>query len=254
MQSHGLLRSVVWLVAATLARSQDGPVKLLLPHPALVRGVVVDSAGTLIPDVRIDHIALTADFAKADASGRFEFEAKGPSVAFRKGGWKSRLVQVSSLAGDIRVVLDRASWAEPFPNCIKKERCGTAPLGNFCFPKVHGVGAGDGVPTIDTFEQQFTIHSWLGPDSTMLHGAAPSWGGPAPRSREVWKSVEFSEIQRTGRGSIILDARGKTSDGKLWRSIGQSGESIFYFDQNQKDAMLFHRVLDGLCVLVPDSQ
>jgi hypothetical protein len=82
----------------------------------------------------------------------------------------------------------------------------------------------------------------------MLHGAGPSWGGPEPRSQEVWRSVEFSEIHRTWRGSLIYDARGKTSDGKLWRSVGQSGESIFYFDQNPKDATLFDRVMDGLCI------
>ncbi len=53
---------------------------------------------------------------------------------------------------------------------------------------------------------------------------------------------------------MILDAHGKTSDGKLWRSIGQSGESVFYFGQEPRDAALFDRVLDGLCVFVADSQ
>jgi hypothetical protein len=250
MRIGRLLGAFTWVGLAALGRPQDGPAKLQLPAPVQVRGVVVDSAGDPIPDVQIDHIALTAAFARADSSGHFDFEAKGPSVVFRKKGWMSRLVRLSSSTGDIRVVLDRASEPEPLLNCSNKERCGTAPLGNFCFPKIRGLGAGDRVPTTDTFEQQFNIHSWFGPDRTMLHGAAPSWGGPEPRAQEIWDSVEFSEIQRTGRGSFVLDARGKTSDGKLWRSIGQSGESIFYFDQNQKDAILFDRVLDGLCILV----
>jgi hypothetical protein len=243
MRFHRLLPAVAWISLAALARSGSP-----------VRGIVVDSAGQPIPDVRIDHIALTAAFVTGDSAGHFDFEAKGPSVVFRKKGWTSRFVPVSSLASDIRVVLNRASEPEPLPNCNKKERCGIAPHGNFCFPKVRGVGAGEGVPTIDTFEQQFSIRSWFGPDRSMLHGAAPSWGGPAPRSQEVWRSVEFSEIQRTARGSMVLDAHGRTADGKLWRSIGQSGESIFYFDQNPTDAMLFDRVLDGLCILVADSQ
>src|ERR1700678_2653960 len=141
----GLLPSVVWFAIVMLARSQDGPAKLQLPAPVQVRGVVVDSAGDPIPEVRVDHIALTADFAKADASGHFEFGAKGPSVVFRKSGWTSRLVGVSSSTGDIRVILNRTSDPEPLPNCSKKEQCGTVPLGNFCFPKVRGVGAGDPV-------------------------------------------------------------------------------------------------------------
>jgi hypothetical protein len=213
------------------------PALAQLPTPVQVHGVAVDSAGNPIPDVRVDHIALTEDFAKADASGRFKFEARGPSVVFRKSGWTSRLARVSDLASDMRVVLDRASQPDPVPSCGNKKWCGTAPLGNFCFPEVRGVGAGGTVPTIDTFEQQFRIHTWFGPDRTMLHGAAPSWGGPVPRSQEVWRSVEFSEIQRTWRGSVVYDAHGKTADGKLWRSIGRSGESIFYFDQDPKSAM-----------------
>jgi hypothetical protein len=222
----------------------------MLPQPIHVSGAVVDSAGDPIPDVRIDHIAITRDFAKADTSGDFEFEAEGPSVVFRKDGWTSRLVRLSSSTGSIRVVLDRAGDPEPLRNCSKKERCDTAPLGNFCFPEVRGVGAGDTDPTIDTFEQRFSIHSWFGPDRIMLHGAAPSWGGPEPRAQEIWDSVEFSEVQRRSRGQLVLDSRGKTSDGKLWRSIGQSGESVSYIEQGPKDAMLFDRVLDGLWVFI----
>src|ERR1700678_3084956 len=127
----GLLPSVVWFAIVMLARSQDGPAKLQLPAPVQVHGVVVDSAGRPIPDVRVDHIALTADFAKADASGRFEFQAKGPSAVFRKSGWTSRLARVSDLARDMSVVLDRASEPDPVPSCGKKEPCATAPLGNF---------------------------------------------------------------------------------------------------------------------------
>lgn len=251
MRNGRFLLAFIWLAFATLTQPQDGPAKLLLPTPAQVRGLVVDSAGNPIPEVRIDHIALTAAFATADRSGHFEFEAHGPSVVFRKKGWTSRLVRVSSSTGEIRVVLDRAGDSTPLPNCSKEEPCGTAPLGNFCFPKVHGVSAGDIVPTTDTLEQQFSIHSWLGPDRTMHHGTAPSWGGPEPRTREIWDSVDFSEVQRDSQGQLVLDSRGRTSGGKLWRSVGQPGESVFYYGQEPKDAMLFDRVLDGLCILVP---
>jgi hypothetical protein len=237
---------------AGLGRPQDQPAKLQLPTPVQVRGVVVDSAGAPIPGVRIDHLALTEAVALADSIGRFEVEARGPSFVFRKRGWTSHLLRLSSSTEDIRVVLDRASDPAPLPACSKKERCGTAPLGDFCFPKVHGVSNGNTVPRTDTLEQHFIIRSWLEPGRTMLHGAAPSWGGPEPPTREIWDSIEFSEIQREAHGSLVLDSRGKTSDGKLWRSVGQSGESAFYLGQDPKDAMLFDRVLDGLCVLIPD--
>ena len=85
----------------------------------------------------------------------------------------------------------------------------------------------------------------------MLHGAGTSWGGPEPRTQEIWNSVEFSEAQREARLDLVLDARGRTADGKLWRSIGREGESVFYYGQEPKDAALFDRVLDGLCVITP---
>jgi hypothetical protein len=250
MRVFRLLLVVAWLALAVYA--QDGPAKLLLRNQVHVRGFVVDGARAPISDVRIDHIALTSDFATTDSSGHFEFEAKGSAVVFRKKGWASRLVRVTGTSGEIRIVLDRTNDPEPLPNCNKKIQCGTTPLGNFCFPKVHGVRMGESVPTLDTLEQRFSIHAWLGPDKTMFHGAAPNWGGPEPLAREIWDSVEFSEVRRDSLRHMVLDSRGKTSDGKLWRAIGQSGESVSYFGQDLKDAMLFDRVLDGLCVLVPD--
>jgi hypothetical protein len=250
MQVRGLLSAIVWLANTAVARPQDGPAKLQLPHPIQVRGIVVDSAGDPIPDVRIDHIALTVAFATADSSGHFEFEAKGPSVVFRKNGWTSHLIRVSSSTGEIRVVLDRANDPTHLPVCSKRPHCVTTG-GIFCLPKIKGVGVGDVPYSIDTVERQFTIASWFGPWRTMIHGTGTAWGGPEPRAQEIWDSVEFSETQRDARGYLVLDARGKTSDGKLWRSIGQSGESAFYYGQDQKDAMLFDRVLDGLCVLIP---
>jgi hypothetical protein len=163
MTVNGDLLVIGFGIAAPIV-AQDGPAKFQLPTPVQVHGVVVDSAGDPIAEVRIDNIALPEDFAKADASGRFEFVARGPSVVFRKSGWTGRLVRVSSSTGNIRVVLERAGDPPPLRNCGKKEKCGTAPLGGFCFPKVRGVGAGNWVPTLDTLEQQFSIHSWFGLD------------------------------------------------------------------------------------------
>jgi hypothetical protein len=252
MQLRGLLPSVVWLVLATLARSQDGPAKLQLPVPVQVRGVVVDSVGDPIPDVRIDHISLVGvgALARSDPMGRFGFEAYGPSIVFRKSGWRSRLVPASRLTSDGRVVLERADDPETLPLCSKNPQCVTTG-GIFCLPKVRGVDIGDRPNTIDTFEREFTISSWFGRWRTMLHGAGTSWGGPEPRTQEIWNSVEFSETQREARLDLVLDARGRTADGKLWRSIGREGESVFYYDQEPKDAALFDRVLDGLCVITP---
>ena len=46
-----------------------------------------------------------------------------------------------------------------------------------------------------------------------------------------------------------MDASGKTLDGKLWRHIGVSGESVFYFDVDADAAAIMDRMLDGLCLI-----
>jgi hypothetical protein len=233
-----------------LTHGQEGPAKFLLPSPVQLRGVVVDVAGDPVADVRINHLFLTEAFALTDRAGRFEFDARGPAVVFRKRGWKSQLVRVSAVNGTTHVVLDRASDPDPLPTCSPKPHCVTLAQGEFCLPVTSGMQVSRKPFSIDTLEQEFAIHSGLGPDKKMLHGSGLAWGGPEPLTSEIWDSIEFSEIQRDAQGSLVLDARGKTTDGKLWRSIGQSGESVYYYGQDPKDASLFDRVLDGLCVLV----
>jgi hypothetical protein len=83
----------------------------------------------------------------------------------------------------------------------------------------------------------------------MIHGAGPSWGGPNPRSREVWSSVTYKERTRKGDGIQVIDASGKTADGKAWRHVGLSGESAFYTDLDPDAAAIMDRLLDGLSVI-----
>src|SRR5271170_822241 len=99
MRIDGLLPVVIWIVCAALAAPQEGPARLQLPVPVQVHGVVVDSAGNPIPEVRIEHISLVGvgAVARTDPVGRFGFEAHGPSIVFRRSGWASRLVPVSRL-------------------------------------------------------------------------------------------------------------------------------------------------------------
>jgi len=63
---------------------------------------------------------------------------------------------------------------------------------------------------VDARVRDFTIEDLLGHEA-MSHGRGYVWGGPD--LSDVWGSVEFSEIQHDARGQLVLDARGKTSDG-----------------------------------------
>jgi hypothetical protein len=48
--------------------------------------------------------------------------------------------------------------------------------------------------------------------------------------------------------SDVIDARGKTAGGKLWRYVGTFGESASYYEVDPRDAALPDRFLDGACV------
>ena len=234
-----------------MVHGQVGTVRFLSPSPTHCQGLVVDSMGVPIPDVKIDYIAPAFERStQATSEGYFEFDTRAPVVVFRKPLWKSQRVRVSSLIGESRIVMESAGEPTPLPICPKKAHCVTTG-GIFCLPKTSGVGVGDIPYTIDTVERQFTIASWFGRWRSMTHGTGTAWGGPEPRDQEVWDSVEFFETQRDATGYFVLDSRGKTSDGKLWRSVGRDGESVLYVGQDQEDASLFDRMLDGLCVIPP---
>jgi hypothetical protein len=170
MQLNGLLPALAWICLAALARSGS---------PAQASGVVVDPAGDPIPGVRIDHTSLTETSFLTDAEGRFEFDAQGPAVVFRKSGWKSQLVRMSNVSINARVALVRTNEAaEPLPTCFKNAHC-VRTGGSFCLPKLRGISIGEIPFTIDAFERAFTISSWSGRSKTMLHGTGTAWEVPS---------------------------------------------------------------------------
>jgi hypothetical protein len=46
----------------------------------------------------------------------------------------------------------------------------------------------------------------------------------------------------------VIDARGRTTNGKYWRSLGSHNETISYFDVPPQAAARFDKVLDHICV------
>jgi len=81
-----------------------------------------------------------------------------------------------------------------------------------------------------------------------MHGSGPNWSFGLPVTSEVWQSTEYQETVFGTDPFITIDARGRTADGKLWRSLSEFGESASYRDANEADAHLLDRVLDGVCI------
>ena len=169
-------------------------------------------------------------------------------MVFRKNGFESQFARVPSQQTDLRIVLKTAPATDAIPICRAGSDCVSVTTGFFCLPNFKGVQIGNTGGGIDAFERSFTVRTASG-RSQMIHGAGPSWGGPNPRSREVWSSITYIERIREGSGIQVMDASGKTSDGKLWRHVGVSGESVFYFDVDTDVAAVMDRILDGLCLI-----
>ena len=222
--------------------------QFLYPTPVTVSGVTVDSQGSPVQGVRIEHIYLQYQYATSattDTGGRFRFETKAPAVVFRRDGFESQLVRVPSAQTELLIVLRAAPAMDAIPTRHACSDC--VSVGVFCVPKIKGVQIGKMGGSIDAFERTFSVRTASG-RWWMIHGAGPSWGGPNPRDHEVWSSITYRERIRTGDGLRVLDSSGTTSDGKVWRHVGVSGESVFYFDLDPDAASIMDRMLDGLCL------
>jgi hypothetical protein len=223
--------------------AQSGP-KGLLPSAVTIAGIIVDSVGQPLPNVRIDH-STVRDLDRSpisDREGRFRIETLAPAAVFRKDGYISRFVRTRE-AGDMHNVNTR----KQVPTCSQSSDYVSLGPGTFTFRKVKGVRIGKASKDIDAVERSFIIGIRTGARE-MVHGYGASWGGATPRTLDIWVTAVFEEAALEAQGLSTLDSRGETVDGRFWRSVGRLGESVSYFDADRHDAILFDSVLDGLCV------
>jgi len=67
----------------------------------------------------------------------------------------------------------------------------------------------------------------------------------------VWSAEEYHETVYPFLGFAVDDARGRTPNGRYWRSLHLFQgvhEEASYHDVDQATAALFDRVLDGVCL------
>ena len=236
----------------------------LLPSPALLRGIVVDSDNHPVPGVQIYDVERDGDFLRTvdlGSDGRFELRTRAPSVVLRKDGFESRFLRVNGDEG-LRLVLDATGEPRPLPMCPEKALCVSGAV--FCLPKLKGFRFGKLDVGFDASRRSITSPKLVGSRAVLVHGSGPSWFGPEPRLWRVWSSLEYAEELKRARGLLVIDARGKSIKGTLWRSIGVSeewnsggadypvGESVYYEDRTTAEAAVLDRVIDGLCVMPPN--
>lgn len=219
---------------------------LLLLNAQHVSGVVTDSSGNPIVGAAIWHTYESTHLVVTDASGHFDLSTRAPAFVIRKDGYEGVFVRTED-ASEIQITLKNSTVT--LPACSEKSTCTSLDGFDsaFCFPHIDKMKVSDQSNDIDYGNRIYSIGSGKS-RQTMQHAAGPMWGVGLPYDGDVWGSVEYSErTYRYGEG-FIVDARGKTKDGKLWRFVGRFGESAAYQNVDQEAAAQFDRVLDGVCV------
>jgi hypothetical protein len=219
---------------------------VLLPSPVTLAGVVTDSDGKPLSDVWINHTGRRMENLKTNAYGRFEITIQAPAIVFRKSGFQSRYWRVSedrNLTIALTGPAPRAKTCRALSGCLALKEF----LSQFCLPVVPGVNVKKS-NDIDYGQRWFWIKT-QSEKAGIQHAAGPLWGPGLPFDEDVWSARDYVEKSyRDPDGYGVLDARGKSSDGKSWRVLGRVFETAYYRDVSEQDAALLDRVLDGAYV------
>lgn len=218
----------------------------MLPSATRLSGIVADIDGKPLADVWLHHTGLQGRILKTDAEGRFEIQTRAPAIVFRKDGFKGRYYRIERDA-TVEVKLDPAP---PLKACPSSARCLSIEcfMSAFCLPKVRGVSVTEQGNDSDYAQRQFVIQTPSG-SKGIQHAAGPMWGSGLPLDEDVWSAVEYRETDyRDLEGFLVIDARGKASNGECWRILGHAFETASYRKLPADEASLLDKVLDGVCL------
>jgi len=203
---------------------------------ATVTGIVKDTTGKPIENARIDHtgkrvvVAETSlavkpspDEIRTDSEGKFRVTTDVPAIVIRNPGYESQRVRI---AGDaqLEITLQRIQ---------STSRCKLSPA-----PAFKTKDAND----VDYTAKWFYIETKDGPQG-IISGSGPMYSWGAPDDRQVWTSVEYTEIMFDNG---IVDASGHSADGKYWRRRGIFGAAAQYYNQTRETAEQLDCVMDRI--------
>ena len=81
-----------------------------------------------------------------------------------------------------------------------------------------------------------------------LQGVGLGWSHGVALDSDIWSSAEHVETVYQNGAIRTIDGRGKTPGGKLWRFLGQFGETLSYRDVEPADGVTLDKLFDGACV------
>jgi hypothetical protein len=246
---HAGFSDIVGLMRAILAL---GLAVSLAVQSQTLSGTVVDIDGKPLEGVRIDHASMLGFGDRtSDRDGHLAIATNGHLVVLRKPGYQGQLVPSS--ATDLRIVLKSATKEFAVCKTLRGYNGISDGKPGLYFPKLDGVSARALENGDDFGYRNYVVAGKIGRNG-ITHGRGPAWSFGIPTSMDVWESAEYSdisypEISFMQGHTVIVDARGKTRNGRLWRYLGFLGESAFYRDVDEPTARILDRVIDGACLL-----
>jgi hypothetical protein len=209
-------------------------------------GIVRDSSGRPLAGVTINHAGVFPP-PVTDDRGVFEVRTSAAAVVFRKRGFSGRYIQTREVNGMLNIVLDTA---RQIAGCEASRRCLTLRGfgGSFCILPTNGMKAYKQENDIDYAQRRFEIRTASG-RHYLRHTAGPLWRGSQPSDDAVWSSMEYQEFGYVDtRGFEVIDARGRTSNGRAWRWLGRAFELAAYSDLPAGETQTLDSVLDEICL------
>jgi hypothetical protein len=210
----------------------------LVAFGAHISGTVKDSSGKPIEGVRIDHtgkqvvvgppeIPPSPEEVRTDSEGHFRVETNVPAIIIRKPGYESERVRLTGDA-ELRITLIRIR---------STSRCRLSAQ-----PTYKTKDAND----IDYTAKWFYIETKDGPQG-IISGSGPMYSWGAPANEKVWTSTEYSEFMYENG---VVDASGRSADGKYWRLRSIFGSAAQYYNQTRETAEQLDCVMDRVPMAV----
>ncbi|MCL4842270.1 MAG: hypothetical protein KJZ79_10535 [Bryobacteraceae bacterium] len=247
----GVMRRL--LVALLFSWAGGAALQPTNPRPVAeyaMSGVIFDQDGNPLAGARIEHTGARYALTMPLAGSHFEIRHSAPWIVVRKPGYVSVRVRGSN-SSDLHITLKKLEPTDVLPTCAAATLTVANLYGGarFRFPIINGLKMNRQKPEAGNNVRGYWFQRGRNP-AIIIHGTGHAWSWGIPLDDDVWQSVEYSErvFVEDNNSLGVLEARGKSPEGRYWRYFGKLNESVVYRDADKRTAEELDRFLDGICL------
>lgn len=210
-----------------------------------VTATVTDVEGRPLSNVTVHGVNAANRQGQAKFNGSYTGQSSAARIVFRANGFQS--VVVAPTQG-LRIVM-RPVQPPPFPDCAYNPSNYLAEYRKETFLQFLAAKPDKFRQDEDYRENVYLISTVTGRHA-MIHGWGPNYSHGTPGNYFLFHVFqEYAERTFEKNGIVIIDARGTTKDGKLWRSFGVPMELASYQTDDPDAAKQLDAILDSACLM-----